>query len=94
MQKRIEILKEFISSLKNYSSTSIDTGFGFERSYKLTEEQLCNLIEYASLPKEQSVTDQELFEYLNSIDWRTFNSFWDAALFGAKAVRDGQIPKK
>lgn len=54
-----EVLSSFILTLKNYSSRSIDTGLGFQRSYNLTEEQLCNLIEYArqrdTEPKEEDV---------------------------------------
>jgi hypothetical protein len=45
-------------------------------------------------PSNKKPSDQDLFSYLNSVDWLTFNSFWDAALFAAKAMRDGNIPIK
>jgi hypothetical protein len=46
-QRAKEILKDFTSSLKNYSCSSVDTGFGFERAWHLTEKQLCELIIFA-----------------------------------------------
>jgi len=43
--------------------------------------------------QEKEVSDQDIYNYLNSIDTRNFESYWDAMLFAIKAHRDNLIKK-
>jgi hypothetical protein len=69
--------------------------YACEGNMNITFKDMVELIrtrilpDYASLhAPAKEVTDQDIFDYLNSIDWCTFNSFWDAALFSAKWMRE------